>query len=323
MLLFLIFTIKSAGDDSFKLFSNGSHSSSDFSKYHFGGGVAISAGSIGIYKLYKWANQEVSNKELSQNAQDVYDKIHETYGSIDFLYRPQKLTIKHVGQLFELAEHKDIAAFLRKKAGTKTRRIANIGVDLPQLFGHISILSNRLQQDQNAGKSVDHYMANLLKTMEKFRDDLKGIKLFWDTHAVFFSVHTLFTELSDTYKLYDYRNSSAVKMKIRDNTIEKEEKQLYPFKCFGEKLAKDIMSLEEHIEPLYSKAKQFDEESATQANYRSMLAQVESLCRQLICLRDVVANLEEYLEDVENYKKAQLVAEVKRADEKSGSWKTY
>ena len=121
LLLFLTFSIK---PESTPLSGRGGGSGSGFGARNFGGIIGVVAVSALIYTLYKWLNKEVPNDELSRNAQCMYDKIHETYGTIDFLYRPQKLGIDHDGQLFELANHKDIAEYIDQKTGKRRRNIS-------------------------------------------------------------------------------------------------------------------------------------------------------------------------------------------------------
>ncbi len=258
---------------------NGSGFGEFLTKRNVKGSAAGLAVTAALYGLYQWYYQEPSNAELRENAQKVYDRLDNTYSKIELKRYPAKMNITKEGDLFALANPKDL------------KKIKRIGSDLSELNQHIALLSKRLAK--KAGKD-DKQMKDLHARMIILRNELARIHQFWNTHAPFFSTHELLTELSKTYNQYDYQNVSATKRQIRSNGVG----QLYPFKTFAETLAQNIDSLQNRIKQLHKKMKTFSDQPIIATDYCNLINQAEAFCQAIIPLQDVVANFDEYASDV-------------------------
>lgn len=141
----------------------------------------------GMWGLYNWYNQEISNEELADQAQNLYDAVHNKHSSITFLYRPGILEHTSEIQLNELVGHKDIG------------RLNGVAKDLPQLNRMIRLLNKRMKKDEKEGKPEDGVLVKCYKELAILRGKLRIMAIFWKEHASFFALHRFLAELSSQY----------------------------------------------------------------------------------------------------------------------------
>ncbi len=150
------------------------------------GAVILGCGA-GIWCFYNWYNQEISNQELADQAQRLYDAVHNKHSSITFLYKLGILEHTSEIQLNELTGHKDIG------------RLKDVAKDLPQLNRKIQLLRQRMEKDEKDGKSEDERLVKCYKELVNLREKLKIMTIFWKEHASFFILHRFLGELSSQY----------------------------------------------------------------------------------------------------------------------------
>ncbi len=149
-------------------------------------GAAIVVCGAGIWWLYNY-NQEISNEELAERAQSLYDAVHNKHSSITFLYKPGVLEKASEIQLNGLVRHKDIG------------RLKDVAKDLPQLNRMMRSLRQRMKKDEKDGKSVDEVLVKRYEELENLRGKLRIMANFWKEHASFFALHRFLGELSSRY----------------------------------------------------------------------------------------------------------------------------
>ena len=149
-----------------------------------GSAVALSMG--GLYKFYRWYTAEYTNAELCDQAQKLYDALHEKHGAITFLYRTGLDTISE-SQLKALIGHNDID------------RLQAVVQDLPQLQDCIAVLKKRIKRDTKVRMSKDEALIKWHDELEHFRKKLAEVALFWNEHAPYFRLHAIIVKLTKRY----------------------------------------------------------------------------------------------------------------------------
>lgn len=208
---------------------------------YLGSAIALSMG--GLYGIYKWYNADYSNAELCEQAQKLYDALHEKHGSNIFLYRSGLEAISE-SQLHALVGHKDIS------------RLEAVSRDLPQLQEMIVALKKRIKNDKQARVPEDEDLRKWHDELERFRKKLNNAALFWAEQAPFFALHKTLESLTAKYKeFYDL------------NTIPNEQELL---DVLQRRIARDIRNLS-------NKAKQCQKYDILWSNAIQLIAELDQL----------------------------------------------
>ena len=150
-------------------------------------GVIIVGCGAGIWWLYNWYNQGISNEELADQAQSLYDAVHNKHSSITLLYKLGILEHTTEIQLYELVGHTD------------NGRFKEVAKDLPQLHRMIQFLNRRIKNDEKDGKSEDEALVKCYKELVNLRKKLRIMANFWKEHVSFFTLHRFLGKLSSQY----------------------------------------------------------------------------------------------------------------------------
>ncbi len=258
------------------------------------GAIAIMVIGYGLYRYFR----APSNETLRSQARAVYNRMHQRYGKLKFVADPSRMKITQAGDLFAMTSHKDLPLIKR------------VTGDLPALKKQISLLSARINKDSDNGKT-DGAMQSLYDQMRSLEEKLDHVSKFWNSHALFFTMHDYLSQLSGMYGKYDYNNSEAVRMQIRGEATGKHgDAYTYPFKTFTATLSSHINNLHDQIQTLRTKARSFADRELIANEYYNMLSQAEPFHQALIYVRDVAANQPEYATEIAQFEKA----EQKRAE---------
>lgn len=248
------------------------------------GVVSVVAAGIS-YLLYKAFTWELSNEKMFYKAQHVYDSLHATYKTLDFLKAdtPEGLPRFTEQDLATIAVQRDV------------KILAAVAHDLRSLQHERDALHMRIHRDGAKADPIIEEMRVLHNDMKKLEAKLSLLDHFWQEYSAFF-------ELYDYHKLVvgRYENARAdvyeaelVRRAIMAMSIGSNAS--YPYLHFVEALNQDCDGLKQRMN--------------NAIRYEVLYGRSERLYESLTGLLGTAVSLPEYKEELHLQKQHQLEQE--------------
>lgn len=255
---------------------------SDREKVVIVAGVSAAA-SCGAYLLYKLFTFEPSNERVLMKAQQLYDRLNSTYGSVELVSKGDALLHYTEQDLALVTFHRDIGL------------LPSVSADLQILQRERDIVRARVHRDAYKNDPVIADMRHLLQDMKDLEATLLLLKRFWEEHGIFFDLYRCIKTLAERYEeaRVDVYDADLVRRAIMAASVNTH--QAYPCLCFAETLKRDIDGLKYRMDHA--------------GRYEVLHGKAERLYESLVGLLGTVANLPEYREELRLQKQHQLEQE--------------